>query len=265
MTFSIITIASSTTKPVAIVSAISVRLLMLNPARYITPKVPTSESGTATLGIAVAAALRRNRKITMPTRTTGTTSSIFTSRTEARMVVVRSVRRTRSTEPGSVACSWGSSCFTRSTTSITFPPSRHVGQTDRPAVPVRNDEAAVFVGRFELVVGVDRGRAGGPVETALGLVYIGIGDCSAQIIEAEVVGRERLRIRLDAHRGPLAAADAHQAHARQLRNFLRDARVDQILHLRQRQSLRNNRQRQDRRIGGIDLAVDRRHRQVRRQ
>jgi len=32
------------------VSAISVRLLTLNPARYITPKVPTSESGTAMLG-----------------------------------------------------------------------------------------------------------------------------------------------------------------------------------------------------------------------
>src|SRR6267378_757419 len=42
--FSIMTIASSTTKPVAIVNAISERLLRLNPARYITAKVPTSDS-----------------------------------------------------------------------------------------------------------------------------------------------------------------------------------------------------------------------------
>ena len=52
--FSIITIASSTTKPVAIVIAISDRLLRLNPARYITPNVPTSDSGTDRLGMIVA-------------------------------------------------------------------------------------------------------------------------------------------------------------------------------------------------------------------
>ena len=45
--FSIITIASSTTKPVAIVSAIRLRLLIEKPAKYMTPKVPMSDSGTA--------------------------------------------------------------------------------------------------------------------------------------------------------------------------------------------------------------------------
>ena len=38
--FSITTMASSTTNPVEMVSAISERLSMLKPARYITPKVP---------------------------------------------------------------------------------------------------------------------------------------------------------------------------------------------------------------------------------
>src|SRR6185437_15747467 len=51
--FSIMTIASSTTKPVAMVSAISERLLRLKPQRYMTPNVPTSESGTERLGISV--------------------------------------------------------------------------------------------------------------------------------------------------------------------------------------------------------------------
>ena len=120
--FSITTIASSTTKPVAMVSAISVRLLIEKPARYITPNVPTSESGTATLGMNVAGRLRRNRKITITTSATASRSSNCTSATDPRIVTVRSVSSVTSIAEGSDACSDGSSFFTRSTTSITFVP-----------------------------------------------------------------------------------------------------------------------------------------------
>ncbi len=120
--FSIITIASSTTKPVAMVSAMSVRLLIEKPARYITPNVPTSESGTATLGMIVAETLRRNRKITMTTRATASRSSNCTSETEARIVVVRSVSNFTSMLPGSEACNCGSNALTRLTVSITLAP-----------------------------------------------------------------------------------------------------------------------------------------------
>ena len=120
--FSIITIASSTTKPVAMVSAINVRLLIENPARYMKPKVPTRETGTATLGMAVARALRRKKKITITTRNTESNSSICTSFTEARMVAVRSVRIFMSIDAGSVACNCGIKAFTLSTTSITLAP-----------------------------------------------------------------------------------------------------------------------------------------------
>ena len=120
--FSIITMASSTTKPVAMVSAIRDRLFRLKPARYITPKVPTSDSGTDRLGMIVAGMLRRNRKITSTTRATASASSICTSATEARMVVVRSVSTATSTDDGRAADSCGSSSFTRSTTSITLAP-----------------------------------------------------------------------------------------------------------------------------------------------
>ncbi len=58
--FSIITMASSTTKPVAIVNAINDRLLRLKFARYITAKVPMRDSGTERLGMMVAGTLRRN-------------------------------------------------------------------------------------------------------------------------------------------------------------------------------------------------------------
>src|SRR5438874_2237759 len=65
--FSIITIASSTTKPVEIVSAMRERLSRLYPSSYVTPKVPTIERGTATLGMMVADGLRRKRNSTITT------------------------------------------------------------------------------------------------------------------------------------------------------------------------------------------------------
>ena len=68
--FSIITMASSTTNPVEMVNAIRVRLFRLYPSRYMTPNVPTSERGTATLGMTVADRFLRNRKITITTRPT---------------------------------------------------------------------------------------------------------------------------------------------------------------------------------------------------
>ena len=120
--FSIITTASSTTKPVAMVSAIRDRLFRLNPSAYMTAKVPTIDTGTAIDGMNVAAGLPRNRKITSTTRITASVSSICTSWTEARMVVVRSVSTDTFTDEGRVACSAGSSRFTRSTTWIRLAP-----------------------------------------------------------------------------------------------------------------------------------------------
>ena len=60
--FSITTMASSTTKPLAMASAISERLSSEKPHRYITAQVPISETGTATAGIKVARPLRRKTK-----------------------------------------------------------------------------------------------------------------------------------------------------------------------------------------------------------
>ena len=62
--FSSITMASSTTNPTERIRAIMDRLSRLKSSRYITENVPTMENGSAMLGIAVAEALRRNRKIT---------------------------------------------------------------------------------------------------------------------------------------------------------------------------------------------------------
>ncbi len=88
--FSSMTMASSTTKPTESVSAISEMLSRLKPSRYIAAKVPTTDMGSARLGMTVAGMLRRKRKMTMTTRHTVKTSVNFTSATDSRMEVERS-------------------------------------------------------------------------------------------------------------------------------------------------------------------------------
>jgi hypothetical protein len=51
----------------------------------------------------------------------------------------------------------------------------------------------------------------------------------------------------------------------QLGDLLREARVGVVLDLRERDRIRGEREREDGRVGGVDLVVDRRHRQLRRQ
>ena len=120
--FSSTTMASSTTKPVATVSAIRLRLFSEKPSRYITPKVPSSDTTVATAGMMVARTLRRN------TLTTSTTSRIdiisvnSTSCSEARIELVRSDATCSLMSSGSCACSAGSSARTPSTVSMTLAP-----------------------------------------------------------------------------------------------------------------------------------------------
>ncbi len=88
--FSIITIASSTTKPTETASAISERLSIEKPATHMAAQVPASESGTVTPAAIVAAARRRNTNTTSITRQTVASSVNCMSWTLARIVPVRS-------------------------------------------------------------------------------------------------------------------------------------------------------------------------------
>ncbi len=87
-----ITMASSTTKPTAIVIAIRERLSRLNPRASITAAEPSRESGMTMLGISVALRSRRKRKITATTSPIVISKVTSTSITDARMVCVRSAR-----------------------------------------------------------------------------------------------------------------------------------------------------------------------------
>ena len=88
--FSSITMASSTTKPTESVSAISERLSRLYLSWCIAANVPTTESGSARLGMMVAGRFRRNRKMTRITSTSVSSSVNCTSLTELRMDSERS-------------------------------------------------------------------------------------------------------------------------------------------------------------------------------
>ena len=116
--FSSTTIASSTTNPVAMVSAISDRLFRLKPQRCMTANVPINETGTATAGISVARQLRRNRNTTRITRPIEITSERSTSSRLARMVGVRSSATSKSIALGIEARSTGRIARTRSTVSM---------------------------------------------------------------------------------------------------------------------------------------------------
>ena len=67
--FSSMTIASSTTSPIASTSASSVSVLMLKLQAYMSANAPTRLTGMVTSGIRVARNERRKKKITSTTST----------------------------------------------------------------------------------------------------------------------------------------------------------------------------------------------------
>ena len=118
--FSIITIASSTTKPTEMVSAIREKLSIVNPSAHIPARVPQIDSGTVTAAARVGTSRRMNTSTTSSTSTIVTARVYCTSATLARIVSVRSVTTCRSIPGGIQALSCGSSRRMRSTVSITF-------------------------------------------------------------------------------------------------------------------------------------------------
>ena len=142
---------------------------------------------------------------------------------------------------------------------------RDVRKPHRRSIPVSDDDGLVFRAGHQLIVRAD--GEGLPVcfNIALGQVHVRVSHRRTDIFEAQPVGGQRGGVGLNPYSRPLAAADAHQAHAGQLRNLLPQRSVGKIFHLAQRHGSRRQRQNQNRRIRRIRLAVDRRVRKIRRQ
>src|SRR5206468_11272693 len=122
-TFSKNTIASSTRKPMANVSAINVRLLIEKLSMYITATVSSNDIGSATAGISVSVARPRKTYMTSTTSTKAMISVHFTSSAELTMVCDRSNTGVNLIEPGKLARSSGNSAFTELATSTAFAPA----------------------------------------------------------------------------------------------------------------------------------------------
>ena len=137
-----------------------------------------------------------------------------------------------------------------------------VAEAERGVIPPGDDQIAVFLDGTELVVCVHQDRAERAVETALGTVDAGGADGGAHLGEAEAAGGELARIDLHADGRTLAAGEADHADAGNLREFLGDAGVHEIVDSRQRHARRSDGEGEDGRVGGVDLAVDRRGREV---
>ena len=86
------------------------------------PNVPMTETGTATTGISVARALRRNSHTTSVTSATDSTRVVSVSASEARMLMVLSEANWMSISFGSAAFSLGTAALTASTVWMTLAP-----------------------------------------------------------------------------------------------------------------------------------------------
>ena len=84
VTASTTTIASSTTRPMASTSANSVSVLIEKPSATKMVKVPSSDTGTASIGIRVARQLSRNRNTTSSTSAVAMNNVISTSLIDSR-------------------------------------------------------------------------------------------------------------------------------------------------------------------------------------
>src|SRR6516165_8239979 len=92
-TFSITTIASSTTRPVASVMPNSVSVLIEKPKSLTKANVPTSDTGIVMAGISVVRQSCRNRNMTSTTSRMASSSVVTTSRIDwATTVVVSNAR-----------------------------------------------------------------------------------------------------------------------------------------------------------------------------
>ncbi len=88
--FSITTMASSTTRPIASTMPSIVSTLMENPAMYMMKNDPMSEIGITTTGMSVVRQSRRNMKMIITTRMKAVITVSCTSAIDCRMYLVMS-------------------------------------------------------------------------------------------------------------------------------------------------------------------------------
>ena len=98
--------------------------------------VPTSETGTATMGTKAARPLRKNISTTKITNNTAKTKVYPASFIDARMLLVRSMATLKSTAAGIEAFKLGNTSLMRATVSIMLAPASRLITTNTAGLPL---------------------------------------------------------------------------------------------------------------------------------
>ena len=280
--FSSMTMASSTTKPTESVSASSVMLLIEKSKAYIAAQVAISEIGTASAGMMVAVAERRNRKITRMTSANGDRQRFLhvgdriadrDRAVEQRLHADRRRNlRAELRQPGLHRVDHldrvgvGLPLDRQHDRAVVVEPARDLvvldavddvgdlAQPDRRAVAPGRDDVLVVRRPAHRARSQQRDVAVGAGQRADRRVGVRLGQHGADIVERDVARRRRHRIDLDAHRELLRAVDQHLGDAGKLRNLLGQHGLAVFVDGRHRQRRRVQADEQDREVAGIDLA-----------
>ena len=142
-TFSITTMASSTTRPIASTMANSVRVLMLNPSATKLAKVPIRDTGIASTGISVARQLCKKRNTMRITSIKASLKVLITSVTDSLIYSVLSITGINTKSSGKF-CAASSNTFLTSLMVSTALASS-VSLTPNPAQGAPLASATMFV------------------------------------------------------------------------------------------------------------------------
>src|SRR5260221_405456 len=135
-TFSITTIASSTTSPVASVMPNSVNVLMENPNALIKINVPTNDTGMVIAGMNVLRQSCKNKKMTIITSAIACSSVIITSRIDSLTTLVVSKAIAYFSPGGKFFQSRRNSAFAALSTSSAFAPGSCVTPMPTASCPL---------------------------------------------------------------------------------------------------------------------------------
>lgn len=112
---------------------------------------------------------------------------------------------------------------------------RNLMEADGRAAAVGHHHLRKLFGAQQLIIGIDGIGAIRSIEASFRLIHVIGTDGGTEILETQVIGRERTRIGLDADGGALPSTEPDKAHAADLGKLLGQAGVSQILDFRQRQ------------------------------
>ena len=128
-----------------------------------------------------------------------------------------------------------------------------IGEAHGRALAIGNDQRSILLSEKKLIVVVEDAHVQAIGESALGLIGVGAGEGLADVFQADAQVAQQERIDLGADGGERGAADRDLSHAGDLRNFLGQDGIGDVVHLRLGGRVRGQSQDEDGRIGGIDL------------